>query len=183
MQNTTNLVTSITASSTNTQYPSAKAVYNELQLKANHDNVAKNFWYGTQAEYDALTTKDPTTIYMTDGIDQGDVYSTTEQRVGTWTDGKPVYQKVIENTVTLNNHAVVGTINNVKDTISVNWLVAPSDLGSFGRAGYLNSNYYTGIQAEINSSNVLTISIWGKEGTNGASTIVRVIVRYTKTTD
>lgn len=110
-------------------------------------------------------------------------YSTTEQVVGTWIDGKTVYQKVIENTVTLNGYAVVGTINNVKDTISVDWLVRPSDIGTYGRTGYLNSNYNTGIQAEIDSSNVLTISIWGKEGANSTSTTVRVIVRYTKTTD
>ncbi len=124
-----------------------------------------------------------TTKKTTVGDIKSENYSTTEQVVGTWIDGKPVYQKVIENTVTLNSYAVVGTINNVKDTISVNWLVAPSNFGSFGRTGYLNSNYYTGIQAEIDASNVLTISIWGKEGTNGASTSVRVIVRYTKTTD
>lgn len=65
-ESTTNKVTSISSSSTDTQYPSAKLLYDQLQLKTNHDNVAKDFWYGTQAEYDALATKDTNTIYMTD---------------------------------------------------------------------------------------------------------------------
>jgi hypothetical protein len=66
LESSFNKTTSINDLSTDDQYPSAKAVYDNLELKTNHNNVAKDFWYGTQAEYEALATKDPTTIYMTD---------------------------------------------------------------------------------------------------------------------
>lgn len=48
------IVTEINSSGTNTQVPSAAAVY----------AGTVNVWTGTQAEYDALTTKDERTVYL-----------------------------------------------------------------------------------------------------------------------
>lgn len=61
----------------------------------------------TQEEYDALPEEQKKGIYIVDdgeedGSDDassessaGEVYSTEETRIGTWIDGKPLYQKVI----------------------------------------------------------------------------------------
>ncbi len=76
----------------------------------------------TQAEYDALTEaeKDNGTIYFI--LDSTSVlpaapafnYSTEEQVVGTWIDGKPLYQKTVE-CGTLPNHSVKKTAHNITD--------------------------------------------------------------------
>lgn len=58
-ENSSNKVTSINSSSTNTQYPSAKCVYDWMSgIKI----VAL-----TQTQYDALTTKDADTLYFITG--------------------------------------------------------------------------------------------------------------------
>lgn len=54
----------------------------------------------TQAEYDAMTEeKRKGFIVITDSPSasfEGEKYSTEEQRIGTWIDGKPLYRKVIQ---------------------------------------------------------------------------------------
>lgn len=54
------------AQSTDTQYPTSKAVYDGLQTKMNASPVITAFWRGTQAQYDALATHDSTTLYIID---------------------------------------------------------------------------------------------------------------------
>lgn len=57
-------------------------------------------WEGTQEQYDAIVSKNPAvTYFITDGVPatQTHNYSTTEQVVGTWVDGSPVYEKTIYN--------------------------------------------------------------------------------------
>lgn len=53
----------------------------------------------TQVEYDALTDEQKnngTTYYITDASNrQNDVYSISEQPVGTWVDGKTIYRKTV----------------------------------------------------------------------------------------
>ena len=54
--NTSAITTAITSSSTNSQVPSAKCVYDQVG--------GLKFWKGTQAQYNAITTKDNNTIYF-----------------------------------------------------------------------------------------------------------------------
>ena len=180
-ETTSNKVTSISSSSTNTQYPGAKLLYDQLQLKTNHDNVAKDFWYGTQAEYDALVTKDANTIYMTDGIDQGDIYSTTEQRVGTWIDGKPLYEKTIvyNSAITSQNTSIPHNINNIDVAFIVSGF-AKFQNQYFTFSSYTNSsNFICAYDINNTSIDVYTGSGWRTSFENGMT----IIIRYTKTTD
>lgn len=66
-ENLSNKVTSISASSTHAQYPSAKCVYDNLDVKVSgNENVSSpvtKIWTGTQAEYDLLTP-DSQTLYF-----------------------------------------------------------------------------------------------------------------------
>lgn len=66
------------------------------------DNPVRGIY--TQAEFDALTEdqKASGTYFVDDGASGGgdgggsnEVYSTEETRIGTWIDGKPLYQKII----------------------------------------------------------------------------------------
>ena len=110
-------------------------------------------------------------------------YSTSEQVVGTWIDGKPIYEKVIETDQVINN--------------SSQRLISKSDISSnldqmIEFHGYyydsnhsymINDNYY-------DNSDYHSMLIW--EGNNFLSFIkmssssfpyLRIICRYTKTTD
>ena len=63
-----NKVTSISASSTDTQYPSAKAVYDAIPSVPSNlvSGTAHSYtiWDGTRAQYEAIVTKDANTIYF-----------------------------------------------------------------------------------------------------------------------
>jgi len=64
-EDTTNKVTSLSASSTDTQYPSAKVVYDELDDKvssSSYDNIVSM----SKTDFDALATKDGRTMYIVD---------------------------------------------------------------------------------------------------------------------
>lgn len=62
-----------------------------------------NIWTGTKAEYEAQASQiaDDTAVFITDDeiqsliVSSYAVYSTDEQVVGTWINGKPLYRKVI----------------------------------------------------------------------------------------
>lgn len=57
-------VTSLSNASTDTEYPSAKCVYDFANGKVNGNNYITDMWKGTQVEYDALGTYSPTTLYI-----------------------------------------------------------------------------------------------------------------------
>lgn len=112
-----------------------------------------------------------------------DNYSTTEQVVGTWIDGKPVYElTIIDNALSLNNGnaTLATTVANVENVCSSECYVGSPNTAGW-RQGYLNSNYYSGLQCSVNPANELVMSIYAKEALNSIK--AKVIVRYTKTTD
>lgn len=117
-----------------------------------------------------------------------DTYSTTEQRVGTWIDGKPIYRKVlIKNPLVVsNNVAVIGTIEpNIETITNCSWFVSGTDVPAgmtSWRTGYLNSDYYSGVQCEAKNG-VLEIGLFFKDGNASSSKKAFAIVEYTKTTD
>lgn len=52
-------------------------------------------------------------------------FSTTEKRIGTWIDGKPLYQKTITGTTpnTLNSEVILGTISGMETMVSIDgWI-------------------------------------------------------------
>lgn len=112
-------------------------------------------------------------------------YSTTEQRVGTWIDGKPVYEITIVNySVTLsNNSALIGQLNvSVDHFVSADWAVGtPTAQNNAWRTGYLSSDYYSGIQVSMVNSKY-NIYIFARDSTTNPIKVMATI-RYTKTTD
>jgi len=57
-ENVSNKVTSISNSSTNTQYPSAKCVYDEVVTRP------KYYLCADETEYNGISTKDSSTLYL-----------------------------------------------------------------------------------------------------------------------
>lgn len=111
-------------------------------------------------------------------------YSTTEQKIGTWIDGKPLYRKVIESTTfTTDFYPVSSNIKQFinqygyvqrKDYTSI-WQFIPSRVGNALGISFLNSTQDGGVQIDWGSS-------WQSNYANLFNKIV-LIVEYTKTTD
>ena len=114
--------------------------------------------------------------------DKGEVYSTEEQRIGTWIDGKPLYRKIIETTMpeTPSNGVYI-----TKNTTNI----PDMSFGYVSRAIAISNNqYYT--LPYINNSGYATkffieiqdlILANGNTSFNNSKTFV--VLEYTKTTD
>ena len=118
-------------------------------------------------------------------VNSGKVYITDEQVVGTWTDGRPVYEKTIH----LTDTRVTGEPFEIKFLENIDFLVKHSVMfkdDNQNGARYILANYtgtspswFHGNQMYINSNNDL---IFRFDGAGGILEIFGVI-QYTKTTD
>ena len=117
------------------------------------------------------------------GGGSGHTYSTTEQVVGTWIDGKPVYEKVVVKT----NHQLVSGSNdislgvqNMETLIDSTIHVSNSAHTNVRRVSQYEKtgNDQLGYMISL-SSGTLTIYAYATWSTPN----IYIIVRYTKTTD
>ena len=110
-----------------------------------------------------------------------DIYSTTERRIGTWIDGKPVYRKVVNtgalpNTTTKN---IAHGISNVKRFIHIyGYAYTPNnECYPLPWIHYMDVSYQTNVYT--NNTNICIVT-----GTNRSNiTESYVILEYTKSTD
>ena len=105
-----------------------------------------------------------------------EIYSTSEQRIGTWVDLKPLYRKVINGTVTKNGDKLftdtnIDTLTNMYGTI---WYGA----GIHQLGAYANENYYSLLQFNYDER---TLYFYGASSYVGRD--IRVYIEYTKKTD
>ena len=115
--------------------------------------------------------------------DKGEVYSTEEQKIGTWIDGKPLYRKVISSTL-----PKVTTENvEAKKTVSID-----ADIGTgFIETAYCNKDnqmlpmpfIFTGGQVIKSYIDLNGTIILSSNTTYTNDQPVTIIVCYTKTTD
>lgn len=136
----------------------------------------------TSAEYEALSEVEKNTgLYViSDGEGnpyEGMVYSTEEQRVGTWIDGKPIYRKVF--TITF---GAPNTWVSYDDVVDLDFLIFTTASTEFvGGISYVFPGPKTYIAARLVngarkvSANHDTSVLQGKTAT--------IIAQYTKTTD
>lgn len=119
-------------------------------------------------------------------INRSDIYDTTEKVIGKWTDGRPIYQKVI----TLNSFTSSGSvyqsvtphsISNIKEFVNYRILAVSSanatTISPF-HASISASEYTKAINAYIDNTNVTVNS-----QTDRSSLTMYAILAYTKTTD
>lgn len=153
-------------------------------INKGYQTIMSSSWDDTSNNIYTARPTNTSVLYCIKAVAAGDVYSTTERVVGTWIDGKPVYEKTIaitsptvteDGTVAID---VIDTISNLKKNISIN--------------GYLNTNTNliplpifvnnSGHQFKVLVSNNGEIKVMSSSTTfnnhNGY-----VIFRYTKTTD
>lgn len=100
-------------------------------------------------------------------------YSTEEKIVGTWVDGKPIYQKTFSGSYSMNSTPVV--INDIQ-IANVHTLISEEFIADGGTSG---SRYtFTSSLAGFTNENKLRCAIIGSD----TRTITMITLRYTKTT-
>lgn len=148
-------------------------------VDGNHDAQITSYKEVTQAEYDTL----PATK-LTDGIayfikDAGGGgggssshdYSTTEQVIGTWIDGKPLYERVFDlgSDLAVNYNAFTDT---TIDASVMETLIEAKGIYSTGVTVY-------NLMANINN-NIIRLQA---DRNGGYANVRYIILQYTKTTD
>ena len=97
------------------------------------------------------------------------IYSTDEHIVGSWINGKPIYQKVIPFITTLNNYIWVETPELINDKEQI--------LQTFG----ISTTSYISLMGNIDRNDSAYVRVWNLR--NMIFPITNVIIQYTKTTD
>lgn len=119
---------------------------------------------------------------LNDKIEEGGIYSTNEIKIGTWIDGKPIYRKVVNFTLSSDttNWQVIDTISNLDNIINISGylnirsaenMVIPA-LG--GGNNEIITSYYNRTNGNVHLKHTFSY-VDGKSG--------NVILEYTKTTD
>lgn len=119
--------------------------------------------------------------YSANYVNGLNTYSTTETKVGTWTDGKPIYRKVITGTLPSKNYTAFIEINNIDTPVSEKITVDMGD--SFIRIPFINfySSNYVYCDYYIKHADKKYYTHF-TAGTYGGKPFT-AIVEYTKTTD
>ena len=123
------------------------------------------------------TTNAPSVRAVNDGL--LDKYSTDEQRIGTWIDGKPIYRKVID-TGSLPNtdiKTINHNISNIDNIISIHgWAYRSSD-NVFLPLPHVANNTAISCYSTKNRIEITTYA------DRSSFTVSYIILEYTKTTD
>lgn len=140
-----------------------------------------NIWTGTQAEYEAQASQiaDDTVVLITDDEEHTqafDIYSTDEQVIGTWLDGKPLYRCVLNSlnvsVPSLNTWSgVFADSLNIEDVIDCKMY----DVTNADNPIYLSIEQIQVVDGGIRFERTTA--------TVANRTVTRAIIEYTKTTD
>lgn len=117
-----------------------------------------------------------TDTYSCDYINKLNTYSTTEQKVGTWIDDKPIYRKVIEaNNVSLSSSGV-----NIPSGIANVGVVTKLDINM----KYNDNSWFSFWHlTDIKLSNNNDITLYTDSSSTATFPKIYIIIEYTKTTD
>ncbi len=111
--------------------------------------------------------------------DKGEVYSTEEQRIGTWIDGKPLYRKVIDTLTLPSNATVEYDITNLNiATITKLYGTASYNNGQLAKPLPFVSSGTSQIRLDVNDKKIrlITYESWSPYPS-------AIVIEYTKTTD
>lgn len=116
-------------------------------------------------------------------VEDKNTYSTEEQKIGTWIDGKPLYRKVVVvNSIVYNNILsayAITQINNLDNIIEINGVLWNSSRSFCHQLPYVNND---GLASRIyydindNSFHFISADTW-------SNAKLVVLIEYTKTTD
>ena len=138
------------------------------------------FGNNTKINANAIAFKDSNndTYNLDDYLKSGNVYSTSEKKIGTWIDGKPIYRKVITGTTPSNNSQIT-TINNGQEIINLYGFINSWSSNRIPINSYNNANDYCRVFGDTTSPIKITITC----SSSYYNMPYKIIVEYTKTTD
>lgn len=112
-------------------------------------------------------------------------YSTSEQRVGTWIDGKPIYRRVIAGTVTASANTIVLTnFSSISYSTVDNILSATGYWHKNSEEQVIIGSYWTGNYSAVVKNNTLKlIRLLTQSDASRTDAPYAIILEYTKTTD
>lgn len=120
------------------------------------------------------------------GVANKNIYSTTETRIGTWIDGKPLYRKVIETTAPTVTTDGTNVFKNVPVNVNdIDYLFVEKSLLREGNSVYIDnfSNMAGSLNFRIEANPPGKIIVMYCNNTTWSEKEVKIIVNYTKTTD
>lgn len=108
-------------------------------------------------------------------------FSTTEQRIGTWTNGKPIYRKVITGTKVSGTELAITVDNNLDEIVmTYGGRLIRTDLNrGYAIPMYESSNVYVRVELRQDTKQIAIVSSAGQYSNGNVS----IVVCYTKTTD
>jgi len=116
-------------------------------------------------------------VGVINGIRNGDNYSTTEQVIGTWIDGKPLYRRIGTFSISGDHTSDTTMAHNIPDILEItNFSIGKLTSGG----GYTVTPYYLDNTWYFNASVSPTSITYRNKGMTGS---FRYIFEYTKTTD
>lgn len=147
------------------------------QFKDISVKVADSLPIGTEVDYDGETV--PTGWEQ---VDNPNDYSTTETRIGTWIDGKPLYRKVVEIGSLPNNKAQTynHNISNMDMLTYYDLIWYDTADNRFFKAPRID-NLDVLVKCKINTTNI-QIEAKGLDW-HSRTQNAKVVLEYTKTTD
>ena len=107
-------------------------------------------------------------------------YSTSEQVIGTWTNGKPIYRRIINPTVNIGINTINHGIADLEECISIRGMCKYNNTGEQLPLPYVSTNigYVIALGNVTNTTCLVDVA-------SGFSSIqdCKIIIEYTKTTD
>lgn len=104
-------------------------------------------------------------------------YSTEEQRIGTWIDGKPIYRRVFNFKIISLPHRI--SVENVETPVKMYGSIS-YNAGWHNIGGNTDTNYYSLLQYDADDKR---LSLFGANNYVGNNYNTYVVFEYTKTTD
>lgn len=157
------------------------------QWKGVKVKVGDNIPVGAEFDYDGQTVP----VGYEEVADKGEIYSTTETKIGTWIDNKPLYKKVITGVIdnTASNWQVIETISTLNiDTLIIDsaTLVEYND-GEYRVVHELpyhdRVTYAKFVHLYISKGSNVEILVPSSYINDFVNCKIIVILKYTKTTD
>lgn len=164
-------------------YPSASPMYDiDLTYEISSGKITA-LTTANYAQYNAYVTIQYTkTSDATVNIGTQNDYSTDEQIIGTWIDGKRLYQKTVSLTINQSDQwtQTAHNINNVDTVVKIDGVVyRPDGWATSMGATSKNNTIENSVQFDMNTQYVEVYT----KGTPFINASVNITIQYTKTTD
>lgn len=185
------LISSYKANSSGTPSSLRIGVVDNTASSGKNAATIYNAWYTSGTNTYLFTVRYTKTTDSSTAIGNETDYSTTEKIVGTWIDGKPIYQKTITGTLAKTSTQGTEVSTDVSTGVSVDKYVDAngwaynSSTGTFQKFNLFNNNDSIGLRMTCNNNlhsskanKVVLANSWFT-----VDTTYYLTVQYTKTTD